>query len=82
MLSRNHRRAEDMFAKRLRSVLVTWSAVATLAVAAPAVAAGRFAAGAPELESQRPVVQWTMTALFAVGCLAIAFKNSRRSRLD
>jgi len=71
-----------MFAKQLRSLLVTWFAVVALAAAAPALGAGRFAAGGAQLETKRAVPQWAMTALFAVGCLAIAFKNSKRSHLD
>ena len=52
--------------------------------AVPARAATRRDArgGVKKLEEKRPIPQWAMGTLFTVGCLAIAFKNSKRTHLD
>ncbi|HUW83731.1 MAG TPA: hypothetical protein VMZ31_13145 [Phycisphaerae bacterium] len=51
--------------------------------AVPARAAARDAReGVKKLAVKRPIPQWAMASLFAVGCLAIAFKNSKRTHLD
>ena len=67
--------------------LLQWSVPVLLLVAlagVPARAAARDArgGGVKQLETKRPIPQWGMGALFTVGCLAIAFKNSKRTHLD
>jgi hypothetical protein len=66
--------------------LLKWGLPVLLLVAlagVPARAAARDARGnLKKLEEKRPVPQWAMASLFAVGCLAIAFKNSKRTHLD
>ncbi|MFQ6048714.1 MAG: hypothetical protein ACE5K7_05060 [Phycisphaerae bacterium] len=36
----------------------------------------------PMLQPKRPIVQWAVGVGFAVGCLLVAFKNSKRTHLD
>lgn len=66
--------------------LLQWGLPVLLLVAligVPARAAARDARGnLKKLDEKRPVPQWAMASLFTVGCLAIAFKNSKRTHLD
>ena len=73
-----------MFRKVVK--LLQWGLPVLLLVAlagVPARAAARDARGdVKKLEQKRPIPQWAMGSLFTVGCLAIAFKNSKRTHLD
>ncbi len=68
--------------KLLQWVLPVLLLVALAGVPARAATRRDARGGVKKLEAKRPIPQWAMASLFAVGCLAIAFKNSKRTHLD
>jgi hypothetical protein len=80
-----------VWSRRLRTALA--AVVMFVSVAATPVAVAQNApeteeekaakwSDVPQLEHVKPWKQWMAASLFAIGCLAAAFKNPHRTHLD
>jgi hypothetical protein len=50
--------------------------------AAPVMAQSQQDAAAPKLQESKAVMEWVIGSVFVLGCLVVAFKNSKRSHVQ